>query len=261
MLRIALGIEYDGAHYSGWQSQKHCPSIQNKLESSLSRVANHPIALVCAGRTDAGVHATGQVVHFDTSADRVIAAWTRGANTFLPPDIRVRWAKQVSMEFNARRTAMARRYCYVIANDNACPALLYRKVTWILSELDVEAMQAGANYLLGEHDFSSFRAAQCQAKSPCRVLSEIQVQKQGKYIFIEITANAFLHHMVRNIVGTLILVGKGKYQPCWVQEVLRSKKRAVAGFTAPADGLYLLEVKYPPQYEIPYLSHPWMKIK
>lgn len=258
MQRIALGIEYSGANYAGWQRQHSQPSVQEHLEKAISKVASHLISVVCAGRTDAGVHASAQVVHFDTISIRNELAWIRGVNTYLPHDIRVLWSKSVSNEFNARRSATSRRYCYIIANRVIKPGIMHQAMTWIFGFLDVSSMQEGAHYLLGHHDFSSFRATQCQANSPYRTIHSINVSRQGENIIIDITANAFLHHMVRNIVGTLIAVGQNKQKPLWVQEVLLAKDRRHAGYTAPPEGLYLANVNYPTYFEIPSQNHlPW----
>lgn len=254
MQRIALGIEYDGANYSGWQKQHHCPSIQTHLEKALSQIATVPISVICAGRTDARVHASGQIIHFDTPVLRQNIAWIKGVNTHLPHDIRVLWAKEVDSAFNARRSAISRRYCYVIVNRPISPGILRQGASWVREALDETLMQEGAQYLLGTHDFNAFRATQCQAKSSVRNVTAINVKRQGSNIIIDISANAFLHHMVRNITGTLLMVGQKKYPPVWVKEVLASKDRKAAGFTAPPQGLYLIKVCYPSHFEIP--EHP-----
>lgn len=252
MQRIALGIEYDGANYSGWQRQHHKPSVQEHLEKALSKVASHPVIVFCAGRTDAGVHASGQVVHFDTAAIRQDPAWTRGVNSHLPKDIRVCWSKKVASTFDARRSALSRRYYFVIVNRPVPPGILHNAMTWVLPTLDVALMQEGAKYLLGEHDFSAFRASQCQAKSAVRTMHAIDVTRtENDLILLDVTANAFLQHMVRNIAGTLIAVGQKKYPPSWIAEVLASKDRRKAGITAPPQGLYLVKVNYPSCFEIP----------
>lgn len=258
MQRIALGIEYNGANYAGWQRQHHKPSIQQHVESALVKVANHPVSVCCAGRTDAGVHASSQVVHFDTPALRQPVAWIRGVNTFLPKDIRVCWVKNVSSMFNARRSALYRRYCYLIVNRSTSPGILHQGMTWIRPSLDVNLMQTGAQFLIGSQDFAAFRAAQCQSKSSVRTVHKLEVIRQGDLILLDIVANAFLHHMVRNIAGTLIAVGTKKRPPSWVGDVLKSKDRAFAGVTAPAQGLYLVEVSYPAEYDIPSVGrYPW----
>ena len=259
MQRFALGIEYDGANYAGWQRQRHDTSVQEKLESALSKIAAHPVAVICAGRTDAGVHATGQVIHFDTAVVRDSIAWVRGVNSVLPRDIRVCWVKSVPQTFNARRSATARRYCYVIANHAVPPGILRNAVTWVLAPLDVALMQTAATHLVGTHDFNAFRAVQCQSKTSIRDMHSIQITQRGSHIVVDISANAFLHHMVRNIVGTLIEVGKKKCPTSWVKDVLESKDRRKAGITAPSNGLYLVRVAYPIEYNLPseQLHTPW----
>lgn len=261
MQRIALGLEYNGASYSGWQRQNHRPSIQAHLESAVAKIANHPSLVFCAGRTDAGVHACGQVVHFDTPSIRPEVAWVRGINSYLPKDIRVHWSRSVSAEFDARKSAFFRRYCYIIVNRKTRPGIMHEAMTWVLEPLDVDAMYKGAQYLLGKHDFSSFRATQCQAKTPIRTIQAVKVFRKGEHIILDITANAFLHHMVRNIVGTLIKVGQNQYPATWIAEVLAAKDRRSAGVTASPHGLYLVDVGYPNEFKIPATSiQPWFLI-
>ena len=243
--RIALGVEYDGQHYHGWQAQQEVNSVQAEVERALSTVANHAIEVICAGRTDAGVHALEQVVHFDSDADRPTHAWMLGANTLLPRDIAIKWVQTVSDEFHARFSATRRRYRYIIYNHPSRPALSRQRVTWHTYSLDAQLMHQAAQVLLGEHDFSSFRAAECQAKTPVRTVHEINVQREGDSIIIEIEANAFLHHMVRNIVGVLMAIGARKAPIEWMAEVLAAKSRQSGGVTAPPDGLYLLKITYP----------------
>lgn len=250
-MRMALGIEYKGCDYFGWQRQTHVPTVQALIEGALSRVADESIQLVCAGRTDAGVHATGQVVHFDTSADRKQCAWIMGTNTHLPTDVSVRWALPVDEQFHARFSALSRGYRYLIYNHLIPPAILSGLVTGYHRQLAAPAMQLAANYLLGEHDFTSFRSSQCQSKSPMRYVSSIKVERQHEFIIIDIEANAFLHHMVRNIVGVLMEVGCGDQKPEWVYHVLMSKDRRKAAKTAAASGLYLNYVCYPVNYSLP----------
>lgn len=250
-MRIALGVEYNGHGYYGWQAQRDVPTIQAALEQALTQVANEPIFLHCAGRTDANVHATGQVVHFDTRAKRHIDAWLWGTNSFLPPAIVVRWARAVDFHFHARFKATARRYRYVIFNHPIRPGILQTRVTWHYYSLDIERMRHAGKYLLGEQDFSSFRSAQCNSKTPMRNVTDFQIQRQGDFILLDIEANAFLHHMVRNIVGTLMKIGSGVREPIWMQEVLAAKSRRAAAETAPADGLYLIKVTYPDPYQFP----------
>ena len=251
-MRIALGIEYDGSRYHGWQAQEPgVDSVQARVDAAVSRVADHDLKVVCAGRTDAGVHATGQVVHFDTTAVRDARAWVQGVTSRLPDDIAVRWAVNVSDDFHARFSAFARRYRYVILNEPVRPAILGAHVSWNFRPLDVERMQAGGRHLLGENDFSAFRAAGCQSHSPMRHLSELNVRRHGNLVVIEVRANAFLHHMVRNIAGVLMDVGSGRQSPEWVAELLAGRDRGKASPTAPPYGLYLVQVEYPEHFGIP----------
>lgn len=249
-MRLAVGIEYAGTRYAGWQRQDHAPSVQSEVEAALSKVADHEVLVTCAGRTDAGVHAVGQVVHFDTGATRTPRSWVLGANANLPNDIVVRYAAEVGDDFHARYSALSRSYRYLVLNRPVRPAIEAQRVAWIIEPLDVGRMRDGARHLIGEHDFSAFRAAQCQSKSPVRRLTELLIEKDGPHIVFSVTANAFLHHMVRNLVGTLLAVGKGEQPPEWVREVLRNRVRAEAGITAPAGGLYLAGVRYPPVYGV-----------
>ncbi|MGF1691926.1 tRNA pseudouridine(38-40) synthase TruA [Photobacterium kagoshimensis] len=252
-MRIALGIEYDGANYHGWQRQLDVVSVQGELEKALSKIANQPIEVFCAGRTDAGVHGTGQVVHFDVDSNRKLAAWTMGVNTHLPKDIAVRWAHEVTEDFHARFSATARRYRYIISNHAFRPAILARGVSHYHGELDEKLMHQAAQYLLGEHDFTSFRATHCQANTPFRHMHHINITRHGQYIVIDIKANAFLHHMVRNITGSLIKVGRGEEKPEWIEWLLQQKNRQIAGVTAKAEGLYLIEVDYPAEHGLPHV--------
>ncbi|ANJ66491.1 tRNA pseudouridine(38,39,40) synthase TruA [Halothiobacillus diazotrophicus] len=245
MSRIALAVEYDGSNYHGWQRQPTVDSIQARLEHALSRVADASIETVCAGRTDRGVHATYQVVHFESPVARPERAWLLGGTFFLPADITLLWAKAVPDDFHARFSATARSYRYVILNRETRPALHRGRVTWHRGSLDADAMHVAGQHLLGEHDFSSFRARDCQSISPVRHLESLTVRRQGDYVYLDITANAFLHHMVRNIVGTLLPVGEGRVPPDTLQAVLAARQRTAAGITAPADGLYLVNVRYP----------------
>lgn len=250
-MRIALGIEYNGAEFYGWQAQTSLRTVQGCLESALTKIADEPIKLICAGRTDAGVHATGQVVHFNTQAIRNDRAWTLGANTGLPSTVAIRWVKEVDETFHARFSATARRYRYVIYNNSLRSANLASRVTWYYRPLDITRMQAAAQHLIGEHDFSSFRAAQCESKTPMRNVQELTISRQGDFVIIEIQANAFLQHMVRNIAGMLMQVGSGWRDPQWALEVLQSRDRRVAADTASAHGLYLTNVSYPEKYVFP----------
>jgi tRNA pseudouridine38-40 synthase len=251
MMRIALGVEYDGSGYFGWQKQAEVDSVQGQLERALSVVANESIELQCAGRTDAGVHATGQVVHFDTNAVRNTGAWTLGVNANLPDNIAVRWMKEVSPEFHARFSATARRYRYIIYNHNLRPGIMRHGVSHYHGELDVEKMHQAAQYLLGENDFTSFRAVQCQSKTPFRNLHRISVSRQGLYVIVDVEANAFLHHMVRNIVGSLLEVGLGNQPLDWLGQLLAMKDRTRAAATAKPQGLYLVHVTYPAHFGLP----------
>lgn len=250
-MRIALGIEYNGTDFYGWQAQREVVSVQGTLQDALAKVANEDIFLHCAGRTDAGVHATGQVVHFDTHAKRHIDAWIWGTNTHLPPTIVVRWARAVDYSFHARFKAISRRYRYYIYNHPIRPAVLSKRVTWHYYPLAIEPMREASKYLIGEQDFSSFRSSQCNSRTPMRNIIEFQITRQGDYVLIEVEANAFLHHMVRNIVGSLVKVGSGLRDPSWLKEVLEAKSRRAAAETAPADGLYLTQVRYPEPYIFP----------
>lgn len=250
-MRIALGIEYNGHGYYGWQAQPKLKTIQGTLEKALSQVANESIYLYCAGRTDTNVHATGQVVHFDTNAKRHIDAWIWGANSYLPSSIVVRWARQVDYSFHARFSAMARRYRYIIFNNPIRPAMLSTKATWHYYPLDIEAMKKAATYLIGENDFSSFRSSQCNSKSAMRNVTELTINRNGDFVYLEIEANAFLHHMVRNIAGVLMKIGRGYKDATWMHEVLLAKSRKAAAETAPPDGLYLTHVRYPQKYALP----------
>jgi len=244
-MRIALGLEYDGTHYHGWQSQTGLHTVQSKVEEALSKVADLPIEVICAGRTDTGVHATNQVIHFDSANERTIRAWIHGANSFLPKDICIRFGKEISDDFHARYSATARRYRYVIFNSPIRPSLFRSNVTWQYRQLDHQAMHEAAQCLLGEQDFTSFRSVECQSNTPQRNIHQLSVSRSGDLIMIDITANAFLHHMVRNIAGTLIAVGAGKQTVGWVNEVLQAKDRRMGAETAPPYGLYLVEVTYP----------------
>ncbi|AJI84227.1 tRNA pseudouridine(38-40) synthase [Yersinia enterocolitica] len=250
-IKIALGIEYNGSRYFGWQRQQEVASVQACLEAALSKVANEPIGVLCAGRTDAGVHATGQVVHFITTAERKDAAWTMGVNSHLPPDIAVRWVKTVDDGFHARFSATARRYRYIIFNHRYRPAVLAQGVTHCYMPLDAEKMEQAAQCLLGEHDFTSFRAIQCQSRTPWRNVKHVKVTRHGAYIVVDIKANAFVHHMVRNIVGSLIEIGCGNQSVTWMAELLALKDRARAAATAKAEGLYLVSVDYPDHFALP----------
>ena len=250
MTKYAAGIEYNGTPYCGWQRLSHAPSVQEEVEKALSFVANHKIELTCAGRTDSGVHAIGQVVHFESDAIRSDKGWQMGTNANLPDNIVIRWLKPIDEKFHARFSATSRRYRYIILNNPVRPALLDKKVCWFRDQLDEKLMQQAASVLLGENDFSSFRAAGCQAKHAMRELQEISVTREGHYVYIDIVANAFLHHMVRNIVGSLFEVGTGQKPVEWFSELLAIKDRTQAGITAPACGLYFVSVRYPEEFQI-----------
>jgi len=256
-VRIALTIEYDGSAFSGWQRQNDRRTIQAGVEQALSKVADEPIAVICAGRTDAGVHALEQIAHFDTSAKRDRQAWTLGANTHLPDDVRIIRAFSVSDAFHARSSALARCYRYILLNRKVRSALLPRQSTWCYYPLNVERMQQAADYLVGEHDFSSFRAQGCQSNSPRRRVDWITVQREGERVIIEIVANAFLHHMVRNIAGVLMAIGADKEPPEWARQVLLARNRSSGGVTAPPHGLYLVAIHYPRPLGLP--RHPVFK--
>ena len=251
MVRIALGLEYDGSAYAGWQSQPHGNTVQDVLESALSVIADGPVRTVCAGRTDAGVHALTQVVHFDTEAMRPDTAWVRGTNANLPPQVAIRWAVPVDDDFHARFSARSRSYRYLLANRAVRPGIYTGRVGWFHRPLDLDAMIAAANCLVGEHDFSAFRAAECQAKSPIRTLHRIGIARQNELICFEFTANAFLQHMVRNLVGSLLYVGNGRHPPEWMAALLRTRDRALAAPTFDAAGLYLTGVEYEDRWRLP----------
>ncbi len=256
MPRIAVGLEYDGSAYAGWQRQPALATIQPLLEQAFGRVAAEAVALACAGRTDAGVHACGQVAHFDTRALRSARSWVLGANSELPADVSVSWAMPVPAHFHARYSAQARTYRYLILNRLARPALAAARATWVHRTLDEGLMAQAASMLEGEHDFSAFRSAECQAKSPIRRLERVSVERHGDWVVIEATANAFLHHMMRNIAGLLIAVGKTEAPPAWAQEVLEGRDRTRSAATDPAAGLYLLAVRYPEAFGLPRASGP-----
>jgi tRNA pseudouridine38-40 synthase len=249
--RVAAIVEYDGTDYAGWQSQEHSESIQDLVQAALSFVAGEPVIAICAGRTDSGVHAIGQVIHFDTLVARTARAWVLGANTKLPPAIALQWAGEVSNVFHARHKAIRRIYRYCILNRSERSGLQRARAAWIHRPLDAAAMHAAAQALIGEHDFSAFRSIQCQSKTTVRRVERIDVRRAGDYVWLEIAANAYLHHMVRNIVGTLIAVQRDTDSARAMARVLAGSDRRFAGATAPAAGLYLWRVEYPPLYAIP----------
>ncbi len=250
-MRIAAGVEYNGSRYHGWQYQSNSLAVQQLVEAALSKVANQPITVMCAGRTDTGVHATAQVIHFDSHAQRAEHSWVFGANTNMPFDISLLWARPVSDDFHARFSATARRYRYVINNRWTRTALFNSLVSSYHKALDADAMHTAAQSLLGEQDFSAFRAAECQSNTPMREVFALDVLRVGDYIYIDIEANAFLHHMVRNIVGVLLAIGMGDRPVSWAAEVLALRDRRQAGVTAPPNGLYLVDVQYPAHYGLP----------
>jgi len=252
MKRIALGIEYNGSLFNGYQLQSAgTRTVQGELERALSKVANEPVRLTCAGRTDTGVHATGQVVHFDTAVERELKAWMLGGNTNLPRDISIHWVRQVSDEFSARFSAISRSYRYILFNRKVRSAVFQHNVSWSFEPLDATVMNEAAQLLIGEHDFSAFRSSQCQARHAVREMQAISVKRETDYVILDIKANAFLHHMVRNIMGTLMVIGRGEQPVAWMQEVLQVQDRKKAGMTAQAAGLYLINVEYPEEHGLP----------
>lgn len=253
-MRIAAIVEYDGSGFCGWQLQDGVRTVQGEVEAAISKVANEPIRVTTAGRTDTGVHATGQVIHFDTDAERTDYQWLQGINANLSEDVVLRWVDRVDDEFHARFAATGRRYHYVILNRHERPTFQRGKVTWERRPLDAERMQQAANDLVGEHDFNAYRTVHCQAKSPVRELRELKVWREDNRVIITAYANAFLHHMVRNIAGVLMHIGAGEQPIDWAKQVLETRDRTQGGITAPADGLYLTVVEYPEQYKIPQLS-------
>jgi tRNA pseudouridine38-40 synthase len=259
-MRIALGIEYRGTAYCGWQSQPSGCGVQDHLEKALSAFLNvaERVAVTCAGRTDTGVHASAQVVHLDTSIERDVQSWVRGTNAHLPADIRVLWAQEIAAahaeDFHARFAARSRRYRYVLLNHPVAPALMHDQMAWFHAPLDVGAMQEAANLLIGEHDFSAFRSAECQAKTPVKLLYSCGVSRHGDLVLFDLHANAFLHHMVRNIVGSLVYVGAGRHDLAWFRDVLASKNRALAAPTFAAAGLTLTGIEYDAKFGLPTFS-------
>ena len=250
-MRVALGLEYDGSAFCGFQTQPSGCGVQDHLQSALSQLAAHPIEVIAAGRTDTGGHAAAQVVHLDTDSERDDNAWVRGTNSALPPALRVVWAKRVPDAFHARYSARARTYRYVLLNEPVAPAVLHGRVGWYHRPLDLEAMREGARTLQGERDFSAFRDAQCQAKSPLRNLSLATVERRDPFLVFTFRANAFLHHMVRNMVGALVYVGAGKHPAAWIGELLEARDRRLAAPTFMPDGLYLAGVEYDPAFDLP----------
>jgi tRNA pseudouridine38-40 synthase len=253
-MKFALGMEYDGSYFLGWQRQTTGLTVQAEIEGALSIVADEKISVICAGRTDRGVHGIEQVVHFETASERPVTAWVRGVNALLPDSVAVLWAKHVPESFHARYSATARTYRYVLLNRGVRPALQARYAGWFHRELDLGKMQRAAAFLIGTYDFSAFRSSECQAKTPVRCLTACEIVRNGDRFEFLLTANAFLHHMVRNIVGTLVYVGKGKHEPQWVRQVLESRERAMAAPTFSPEGLYLERVRYPEIWELPQVA-------
>lgn len=250
-MRVALGVEYEGSSFCGWQTQPSGCAVQDRLEAALAQIAGTRVATICAGRTDAGVHALAQVVHFDCPVARPESAWVRGVNALLPPALAVTWARPVEAAFSARFSAAARHYRYVLLNHPVRPAADHARVGWYHGELDIAAMRAAASCLIGEQDFSAFRSSECQAKSPVRRLTHLTIARAGVHVVFDFCANAFLHHMVRNIVGSLVYVGKGRHDAAWMAALLASRERARAAPTAEAAGLYLTGVDYESRWGLP----------
>jgi tRNA pseudouridine38-40 synthase len=253
-MRIALGLEYDGSRFLGWQTQPGGGTVQDSLQEALAAIAGQGIGVIAAGRTDRGVHAREQVVHFDTDASRPRSAWVRGVNALLPCSVAVLWATPVDAAFHARYSATARTYRYVLINRSVRPALAAGRAGWFHAPLDLDAMQTAAQHLLGEHDFSAFRSAECEARTPVRTLTTLRIERRGERFDFVVRANAFLHHMVRNLVGALVYVGKGRYPTSWVAEVLAGRDRARAAPTFGAEGLYLEKIEYEARWGLPQLQ-------
>jgi tRNA pseudouridine38-40 synthase len=248
---VALGISYNGQPYQGWQSQLSGQTVQDRLEAALARFTTQKTSTLCAGRTDAGVHGLMQVVHFDTAVERSPGAWVRGTNSFLPRDIAIQWACPVPDAFHCRASALSRRYAYILLESQVRPSLEAGRVGWAFRPLALAPMQQAAELLLGEHDFSSFRASACQALSPIKHLQRLAIMRRGAYWRFEFEANAFLHHMIRNLMGCLIAVGQGQYPPAWITQVLQARDRKVAAPTFSPDGLYFLGPRYAPHWGLP----------
>lgn len=255
-MRIAIGIEYCGTGFTGWQSQRDGRGVQDALERAIAAIADGPVTTIAAGRTDTGVHATMQVAHFDAEVERPDTAWVRGVNAHLPESVGVLWAQPVAREFHARNAAMARRYSYLLLNRPVRPALLAGRVGWYHQPLDVASMAEAAAHLVGTHDFSAFRAAECQAKSPSKSLTEAAIAATGEHVRFDFCANAFLHHMIRNIVGSLVYVGAGRHPPTWIAELLDGRDRTRAAPTFAPDGLHFVGVDYDPKWGLPATRRP-----
>ena len=252
--RIAMGVEYDGSAFYGWQMQDSVRTVQQCVETAIAKVADHPVRIHCAGRTDTGVHALNQVIHFETDTLREANSWVRGTNANLPKDVAIVWVRTVSDEFHARFSAVRRRYRYVIFNRSIRPTFLYNRVSWDYRPLDIKKMQQAAAVLVGEHNFNSFRAQACQAKSPVRTIYELNIKRKDDMILIDLEANGFLHHMVRNIAGVLMTIGAGEMSIEWAQQVLDAQDRTAGGKTAPPYGLYFVDVIYPEIFDLPTCS-------
>ncbi len=250
-MRVALGVSYNGQAYEGWQSQASGRTVQDKLERALAQFTTHKVSTLCAGRTDSGVHGLMQVVHFDTPLERDMSSWVRGTNRYLPPDIAIQWAQAVPDEFHSRASAIARRYAYVLLESPVRPSVEAGRVGWSFRPLDAEAMRAASRHLLGEHDFTSFRASACQAKSPVKTLARVDIRQRGPYWRFEFEANAFLHHMIRNIMGSLITIGQGSQPPDWMAQVLAARDRDAASPTFSPDGLYFMGPVYEAKWGLP----------
>ncbi|MCZ6526199.1 MAG: tRNA pseudouridine(38-40) synthase TruA [Gammaproteobacteria bacterium] len=250
-MKIAAGVEYCGLNFFGWQRQSHAPSVQQHVEEALSKVADHPIRVHCAGRTDTGVHALQQVIHFESTAQRQMHSWLFGSNVNMSAGVSLTWVQQAGDDFHARFSATGRTYRYIILNRPARPALGHGLVTWEKRPLDIDLMTAAAVDLVGKHDFTSYRTQSCQAKSPVREIRRLDIFRKGEYIIFEIAADAFLHHMVRNIAGVLMTIGRGDQAPGWAKQVLQARDRKVSGMTASAHGLYLIDVEYPVRFNLP----------
>ncbi|WP_041682586.1 tRNA pseudouridine(38-40) synthase TruA [Pusillimonas sp. T7-7] len=251
MPRMALGLAYDGSSWQGWQTQPGGLTVQDTLESALAEFLNHPVGTICAGRTDTGVHALEQIVHLDTQAARRPESWVRGLNALLPASIAVQWAKPVSDSFHARFSALSRSYVYIVRNTRVRSPLMHGRVGWVYHSLQLDPMRDAARRLVGEHDFSSFRSSQCQAASPVRTLQEASVEQHGDFYLFRFQANAFLHHMIRNLMGAILYIGQGKQEPGWIDELLAQRDRRRAAPTFSPAGLYLSGVRYPDEYQLP----------
>ncbi|KMQ80845.1 tRNA pseudouridine synthase A [Candidatus Burkholderia pumila] len=262
-MRIALGIQYDGSAFCGWQSQPHGKTVQDELERALKAFAQKPLQTIVAGRTDTGVHGLGQVVHFDTDLDHADFSWVRGTNVFLPDTVAVQWAKPMSDDFHARFAAFERTYYYVLYVNPVRSPMLSRRAGWVHTPLDVAAMRESAAYLIGEHDFSSFRAADCQSKTPVKHMYQVDLRAQGDCVHFRFRANAFLHHMVRNLMGCFVAIGRGRHPSSWMADVLAARDRCTAAPTFMPDGLYLAEIGYPEHFAVPpshIESMPWSAV-